>query len=491
MENTISSIDRTLAHTGPLDANPMAFRDGLLTCLWLCQNNNHHQAGLILPDTTNLNAVICNTLGETDGLSLINKKPVILHGITIIRLTELLDKSELLFPVLAACITPARCRYVVSTWGSTDVVFVPNRDCDLKSFLSDHPYSKPIVILPPIDENYFLDLSSVQKDRLKWFVEHSTCIRAVHVMSTGSDIYLGNKQNRVCRYCGRQQPDVTFHNTAHAIPDQIGNKTLFDWNECDTCNAHFSKMLEDDLGKWTLPWRTMMRTSGKQGIPTFKSRDKKLRVAGANKNNLHMSIHADDERFSTDEERRRFSLKLERQPYVPMGVFKCMVKMALAIMPDQEGVDVSHLKQWILESSHSHIESYPYRLIMFHQFVPGPVPSDRIDCLLFRRRPDRENCPFYVFVLIFGNMICQIVLPMPNEDQEIIANGTTEVGVFPNLLGTTSREDLYGVDTAQKTDMSSTERVPGDDVSTSFSYDSRLPSSLDDKEDGTSVCNES
>ncbi len=43
--------------------------------------------------------------------------------------------------------------------------------------------------------------------------------------------YLGDKAKQVCRYCGRADPEVKFKLLAHAIPDQVGNNWLFDYEE--------------------------------------------------------------------------------------------------------------------------------------------------------------------------------------------------------------------------------------------------------------------
>jgi HNH endonuclease len=62
-----------------------------------------------------------------------------------------------------------------------------------------------------------------------------------------------DKSKRVCRFCGRKQPDVTFKNVAHAISESLGNKKIILYEECDECNARFGyafffKSLQDGSG---------------------------------------------------------------------------------------------------------------------------------------------------------------------------------------------------------------------------------------------------
>jgi len=47
------------------------------------------------------------------------------------------------------------------------------------------------------------------------------------------------------------------------------NKSLFTAYECDMCNDDFGKGIEQDLGNWSKPKRTMARIRGKSGVPTL------------------------------------------------------------------------------------------------------------------------------------------------------------------------------------------------------------------------------
>lgn len=64
---------------------------------------------------------------------------------------------------------------------------------------------------------------------------------------TGEPIF----KKRVCRFCGRSNPEVKFKdNNAHAIPDALGNKNVFCYDECTECNnklAPVEKQLIDYL----------------------------------------------------------------------------------------------------------------------------------------------------------------------------------------------------------------------------------------------------
>lgn len=57
-------------------------------------------------------------------------------------------------------------------------------------------------------------------------------------------VLLGNekdKTKRVCRFCKKKHPEVTFNVEAHAISEALGNKTIICLDECDICNKEFGK----------------------------------------------------------------------------------------------------------------------------------------------------------------------------------------------------------------------------------------------------------
>lgn len=285
-------------------------------------------------------------------------------------------------------------------------------------------------------------LHPVNRERAAWFDARYT-IAAHRIMSGNARHYIGDREDRLCRYCGKGKPDATFRKEAHAFPESIGNKWLISFDECDACNDLFSMKLEDDFGKFTGPMRTMGRIRGK-GIPKFKSVDGTFRVEVDSAGLLRMSVREDDPRLELDEENKRITLHFVRQPYVPMGVFKCLVKMAVAVMPESDLPRCAHLMKWLREETHSY-ESFPYRpLKAFVQFTPGPLPNDVITYYLLRRKDGVENTFFMQFVLQFSNIIFQIGLPFPEEDRPILSGSrNVNLAYFGNpWLG--EHEERYG-----------------------------------------------
>lgn len=310
-----------------------------------------------------------------------------------------------------------------------------------------------------------------QAERMQWFNVRYDDI-AHGVLAPGARrIYLGDKVDRQCRYCEKTYPAVTFRRVAHAFPEQIGNKTLIDYLECDTCNEHFSTMVEDDFAKWTMPLRTIGRVQGKRGGPTHKTTDEKMRVEATAPQNLHVETIRDDPRYTVDEDNHTITFTMLRQPYVPMGVFKCLVKTAIAVLPPEEIPRCSHLKRWILEPVHTY-ESYAYKpLNVIQQTIPGPLPHDRISYCLLRRRPGSDAVPYMLFVLQFSNYIFQITLPMHVEDESLLSGKPFDMGLFPHIWGNPVYEKQYGLSRYRIDDLSGTTKLTDSVAKITVSYE--------------------
>jgi hypothetical protein len=160
---------------------------------------------------------------------------------------------------------------------------------------------------------------------------------------------LGKNEIHRCRFCGGYPPVVSFRQQAHAIPEALGNKTLFISYECDNCNQRFGCGIENDLGNWSKPMRTLGLISGKSGIPTLKGKSpKEWRVEGTQAG-LHLKHHSEDVVAIVDEVEKTMILSLPRDSYTPRAVFKAFTKGPVAGLVGIEGGVVSEVIN--LESS--------------------------------------------------------------------------------------------------------------------------------------------
>lgn len=315
------------------------------------------------------------------------------------------------------------------------------------------------------------ELSQSQKEGTEWFDARYDVLVQGHLNPAADAVRLGEGQERSCRYCSRSQPEVTFSNISHALPEQIGNKKLIDLRECDSCNSHFSK-LEDNFGKWSLPVRNTARIKGKKNkVPGYKSPDQRMRVDHAD-GKLKIRVPKGDDRVVMDLANKQLRLTFEQQPYIPMAVFKSFVKMALAVMPEREAQRCKPLKKWILEPVQT--ADSPFKpLTLFSQFAPGPAPNDQLTYLLLERKDDGVGCPHFLFVLQYSNYCHQIVLPIPAKDGPETRTDL-DLRYFPTPWDIPEREKEFGPVRRWQTDLSSPNVLKGETLSKGFCFDSAL-----------------
>ena len=120
-----------------------------------------------------------------------------------------------------------------------------------------------------------MNLNAEQIEGVQYFTEKYDII-FMQSLVADSEVRLWDGANasepRVCRFCGKTEPDVTFANKAHAIPEFLVNKSLFSMNECDICNKYVADHAEVDLANWLGPLRTAMQMFGKKGVPTYDAK---------------------------------------------------------------------------------------------------------------------------------------------------------------------------------------------------------------------------
>lgn len=332
---------------------------------------------------------------------------------------------------------------------------VPQTEVQLAALKSELPYA--ILATCQSDQNTYT-LSDSQTKKLQWFESRYDHLSSGYLNHQSEHIKLGDGEPQVCRYCGKSSPDVTFSNISHAFPELIGNKRLIDLRECDACNKHFSTTAEDHFAKWSLANRAVGRIKGKKKVPSYESR--RFRI-DHKQGELSIRIPDGDSRVKLDRENKHVDMVFERQPYVPMGVFKCFVKMALAVLPESNASECQHLKDWLLQPTHNY-ESFPFTpLMVYTQFVPGPIPNDKLTYILLRRKEGITGIPYLLFMVQYANYVHQITLPMPAQDITNIET-TLQLCYFPHPWDTPEHKQAYGSTMHQQEDLSSPEVKRGD-----------------------------
>jgi hypothetical protein len=238
------------------------------------------------------------------------------------------------------------------------------------------------------------------------------------VAARGPNEFLGQKPS-VCRFCLRTAPEVTFRKEAHAIPELAGNGTLISLYECDDCNARFSAF-EDDLGKLTLLERIAGQVLGKSGVPSAKTGQKRSRI-DVDLSGFKIEEHEDDPIAEIDHEAKTLTITIPAQRYRPLGVFKALLKVAITFMDEHDLPKAPEALRWLraADLTTDQVDDGT-RYTCLRTFTPGPAPFASTRAVLLRRKRPDVLGPTIIFVLAFGNLSFQIVVPSPQEDRHLI-----------------------------------------------------------------------
>lgn len=237
---------------------------------------------------------------------------------------------------------------------------------------------------------------------------------AAHFLDGAQKVYIGNRQPRRCRYCGKDESQVSFKAEAHAIPEFLGNRLVIANDECDACNTFFSETIEDSLGKMTLPIRTTLAIRGKNGVPTHQSKDRGFRMEfdprgpGFNVKDLGASPVLID-----DPTNGRMAASFDCQPYVPVRILKCMAKIALAIMPASEIAHFDQVRRWILAQDDSDCLQLIKEGQTFLSILPGNVVQSWVH--LYRRKTADSPMPYMIVVVAVRGLVLQSYSPRGQE----------------------------------------------------------------------------
>ena len=165
-----------------------------------------------------------------------------------------------------------------------------------------------------------------------------------------------DKLERVCRFCGRSMPGVSFKQKAHAISEALGNKGLICLEECDECNRHFNETIEQDIINFFHFQLLFHGVKGKNGNPTLKGEGLTVSYDSSSRERFGRDaivFKVNDLPDTRDPQKianylsRQFSFPNEK--YIPQNVYKCFCKFVLSLIDSQYIPYFKDTIKWINE----------------------------------------------------------------------------------------------------------------------------------------------
>ena len=155
-----------------------------------------------------------------------------------------------------------------------------------------------------------------------------------------------DENKRICRFCGKSVPSVSFKKIAHAIQDALGNKLLFCYEECDTCN-HDLAMVEDQFRILMDFRRSIFRIPRKGTTKAAKVVGKDFIIVPDTKGDPIMYLMKENIADSIDTTKpfvHHFELK---SPVVNEQMYKALCKMVIDMLPTCELPHFKNTIEWI------------------------------------------------------------------------------------------------------------------------------------------------
>lgn len=243
-------------------------------------------------------------------------------------------------------------------------------------------------------------------DRISFFEENYDLL-SCGGYGSGKKIYIG-KKNEKCRFCGKNSSETRFSNDSHAIPQFLGNRQLIILEECDECNKFFSENLEDNLDKYTKPFRVFAHIRGANKIPAYRSKDKMSGVSAGTAKEMTIYHNAEGS-FITGENGNSFKMHFDIEPHIPAAAYKALVKIGLSLIEEEKELSAFSMTiKWIRDKDHSRYMLNP--LTLMRSFIPGFKPTSLVTAILLRRKP-LKTVPYALLVIVFGNWIYQLHIP--------------------------------------------------------------------------------
>ncbi|OAZ04120.1 hypothetical protein [Flavobacterium succinicans] len=237
------------------------------------------------------------------------------------------------------------------------------------------------------------------------------------IISSSVDYISPKDEFHICRYCTLTNP--TFKSKAHFLPEFMGNKTLFSFNECDGCNRKFG-LYETNLSAFSGIKNSFVPIKGKKKYPKFKSNDGKFTNQVYDGNKVITKVEGDTDFMKL--ENGTLHIKAETQTFTPLYVYKALVKFALSMLKKEEVFKFKKTFDWIGEAEKKYDDNLTPLLLIHNESRP---PLIQPIAILSKRKNSEINSPEFTFILAFGFHRLQIFLPFNSSDEKLLNNEKT------------------------------------------------------------------
>jgi hypothetical protein len=244
-------------------------------------------------------------------------------------------------------------------------------------------------------------------------IDREEFYKIYEICSSSIDYKTPDDEYRKCRYCNTVD-SKKFKSKAHLIPEFTGNKEVFCYNECDDCNNKFG-LYETHLSAFSGIKNSFLPIKGKKQYPKFKDTKNGFTNQFLGDNQVSLKVEGSSEFIK--HENGFINIESVTQSFIPLYVFKSLVKFAISIVKKEDLSKLTKTIEWI-NNPKSQSENFITLLLIHNESRP---PLIKPLAILMKRKDEYLNndVPEFSFIFSFGFHRLQIFLPYNVSDEEL------------------------------------------------------------------------
>lgn len=300
-----------------------------------------------------------------------------------------------------------------------EITFDGRRLNNFKSQLNEIPFnSKFIVLHGYFDEEYFLSALKREVYKLNNFKAYTSRLSQIYELFTlyrtfafngeGEKTYIGewDKEKRVCRFCGKKIPEVSFSGSkSHAISEFLGNKTLICLEECNSCNSKFGRTIEPEFSRMISPALSILNIKGKKGYRKTRGKNFVVEHRKPSDGNL-FSLNFEYQGTVIDGVRRFDASSIK---YIPQDVYKCLCKYVISLIDSKFLPYFQETINWI--NSTTRYCKLPKIAIASSNICQTPYMR------VYLRNGNIYSMPYCIAILFACHEQYAFIIPFCNQDK--------------------------------------------------------------------------
>lgn len=168
-----------------------------------------------------------------------------------------------------------------------------------------------------------------------------------------------------------------------------------------------------------------------------------------------------DSTFEFDKERRMNIIHYTKASYVPLHVYKGLLKVALAVMPGSHLKDYAFAMEYVRSNKR---DDYFSGFAMLTRYImPLTFTFQSPTCMLFRKKDPNAKTFTHVFLLYALNCIFQIYVPFNTKDRQLFQPNAGPIDALrcPPLLGQSNLAEIGPIQSLSF-DLNSPEKATGE-----------------------------